>query len=253
MKAIISTSLFTSAIGFRSRQANAHLPTGLQPQQVVYISSNNAQSYLAGSRKRSTSWYKPYKNTQRHASYKSIRALSEAQPTTSRVHFDLNDGQSRLFHTLPSGMKMEVIVQRAVKNGSNENQWRERSPVVFVHGSFHAAWCWAVHWLPFFAGSGHDCYAVSLLGQGESDIPSGSVAGSLQTHARDVAHFIKHNFSFPPILVGHSFGGLIVQFYLSNVSTNFDMPTRKDEGWEEPYPTLAAAVLVCSVPPTGNR
>lgn len=179
MKAIISTSLFTSAIGFRSRQANAHLPTGLQPQQVVYISSNNAQSYLAGSRKRSTSWYKPYKNTQRHASYKSIRALSEAQPTTSRVHFDLNDGQSRLFHTLPSGMKMEVIVQRAVKNGSNENQWRERSPVVFVHGSFHAAWCWAVHWLPFFAGSGHDCYAVSLLGQVTFSLAAKAFATSL--------------------------------------------------------------------------
>lgn len=30
------------------------------------------------------------------------------------------------------------------------------------------------------------------------------------------------------------------------------MPTGKDEGWEEPYPTLTAAVLVCSVTPTGN-
>lgn len=252
MKAIISTSLSALAIGFRSSHADAHLHTSLQPQQALYIFSNNAQSRWTGFGRSSTSWSKPHENLQRHALPKSMRALSEAQPTALRVPFELNDGQSRLFHTLPSGMKMEVIVQKAVKNGSNENQWRKRSPIVFVHGSFHAAWCWAVHWLPFFAGAGHDCYAVSLLGQGESDIPSGSVAGSLQTHARDIAHFIKHNCSFPPILVGHSFGGLIVQFYLANVSTNFDMPTGKDEGWEEPYPTLTAAVLVCSVTPTGN-
>lgn len=258
MKAIISTSLAALAIGFRSTHADAHLHTSLQPQQALYIFSNNAQSRWTGFRRstwtgsrRSTSWYKPHENLQRHALPKSIGALSEAQPTALRVPFELNDGQLRLFHTLPSGMKMEVIVQKAVKNGSNENQ-RGRSPIVFVHGSFHAAWCWAVHWLPFFAGAGHDCYAVSLLGQGESDIPSGSVAGSLQTHARDIAHFIKHNCSFPPILVGHSFGGLVVQFYLANVCTNFDMPTGKDEGWEEPYPTLTAAVLVCSVTPTGN-
>lgn len=249
---MITTSFSTWAFVLRSRQAHVHLLTGIQPQKVLYKSSNNAQRHLTGSQKRSISWYKPHDNTQGHASSKSIRALSEAQLAASRVYFELNDGQSRLFHTLPSGLKMEVIVQRAVKNGLNQNQWRVRSPIVFLHGSFHAAWCWAVHWLPFFAGSGHDCYAVSLLGQGESDTPSGSVAGSLQTHARDIAHFIKHNFTFPPILVGHSFGGLIVQFYLSNISTNFDMPSGKDEGWEEPYPTLAAAVLVCSAPPTGN-
>lgn len=165
MEAMIPTSLSTWAIGFRSRQANAHLRTGLQPPPVFFIPSNNASCHLTCSQK-STSRYKPHENTQKHTSSKSTRALSEAQPAASRVPFELNHGQSRLFHTLPSGMKMEVIVQRAVKNnGLNENQWRRRSPIVFVHGSFHAAWCWAVHWMPFFAGSGHDCYAVSLLGQ----------------------------------------------------------------------------------------
>ena len=41
----------------------------------------------------------------------------------------------------------------------------EYPPMVFVHGSYYAAWCWAEHWLPFFSSSGHDCYAISLLGQ----------------------------------------------------------------------------------------
>ena len=38
-------------------------------------------------------------------------------------------------------------------------------PLVFVHGSYHAAWCWDEHWLPFFSRFGFDCYSVSLLGQ----------------------------------------------------------------------------------------
>ena len=56
-------------------------------------------------------------------------------------------------------------MQRVVKNGLNQNQWRVRSPIVFLHGIFHASWCWVVHWLPFFASSVHDFYVVSLLGQ----------------------------------------------------------------------------------------
>jgi pimeloyl-ACP methyl ester carboxylesterase len=46
----------------------------------------------------------------------------------------------------------------------------------------------------------------------------GTVAGTLQTHASDIADFIESNLgSSPPVLVGHSFGGLIVQYYLANI------------------------------------
>jgi len=77
------------------------------------------------------------------------------------VQYDLKKGQSRNFHELPSGLSMEVIVQK----GAEINKNVEYPPLVFVHGSYHAAWCWAEHWLPFFSSSGYDCYAVSLLGQ----------------------------------------------------------------------------------------
>lgn len=127
---------------------------------------------------------------------------------------------------------------------------------MFVHGSYHAAWCWAVHWLPYFSSLGHDCYAVSLLGQGASDAPfEPGPAGTIQSHARDVAHFISDHCMRPPVLVGHSFGGLIVQYYLSQVSTEAKHQLETSTisyGWGEPYPQLAGAVLACSVPPTGN-
>ncbi|GAB4833997.1 hypothetical protein Ancab_032249 [Ancistrocladus abbreviatus] len=178
--------------------------------------------------------------------------LSTTGPYKMRVPYELKQGQNRQFHELPSGLKMEVIVQRKQKNEgmalrtNNGKEKGENPPLVFVHGSYHAAWCWAEHWLPFFSQHGFDCYAVSLLGQGESDAPAGKVAGTLQTHASDIAHFIQEELLLPPVLLGHSFGGLVVQNYIAN--------TRNEQisGVRSLHPELAGAVLVCSVPPSGN-
>lgn len=93
-----------------------------------------------------------------------------------KVPFKLKEGQSRNFHQLPSGLKMEVISQKGV----DQNNELKNPPLVFIHGSYHAAWCWAEHWLPFFSENGFDCYALSLLDQGESDEPTGPAAGTLE-------------------------------------------------------------------------
>ncbi|KAF3444175.1 hypothetical protein FNV43_RR13865 [Rhamnella rubrinervis] len=182
---------------------------------------------------------------------RSITATPQAvlnEARKMRVLYELRQGQSRVFHELPSGLNMEVIVQKGVvgKDPDERNKRDENPPLVFVHGSYHAAWCWAEHWLPFFSASGYDCYAISLLGQGESDDPAGSVAGTLQTHAGDVADFIHRELRSPPVLLGHSFGGLVIQYYIANIKNDqfLDM--------EKLYPKLAGAVLICSVPPSGN-
>ena len=83
-----------------------------------------------------------------------------------RVPYQLKDGQNRQFHELKSGLKMEVISQKKEKrNGEEQEEKNDKPPLVFIHGSFHGAWCWAEHWLPFFAHYGFDCYALSLLAQ----------------------------------------------------------------------------------------
>ncbi|GAB2229293.1 hypothetical protein Droror1_Dr00023431 [Drosera rotundifolia] len=81
---------------------------------------------------------------------------------------------------------------------------------------------------------------------GESDSPSNKVAGTLQTHVNDLAHFIEKELPLPPVLVGHSFGGLIVQNYIAN------MRSEQVLGAGKMHQELTGAVLVCSVPPTGN-
>ncbi|KFK33255.1 hypothetical protein AALP_AA6G350700 [Arabis alpina] len=166
--------------------------------------------------------------------------------STSPKTYELKNGQNRLFHKLPTGLKMEVIEQRKDKDKRRRSE-KETPPLVFVHGSYHAAWCWAEHWLPFFSSSGFDSYAISLLAQGESDEPLGTVAGTLQTHASDIADFIETNLSSsPPVLIGHSFGGLIVQYYLANIVN------KQSLGTTNAFPELSGAVMVCSVPPSGN-
>jgi pimeloyl-ACP methyl ester carboxylesterase len=74
--------------------------------------------------------------------------------------YALQEGQSRHFHRLPWGHDLEVIAQRPPVPLP-----QERPPLVFVHGSFHAAWCWAEHWMPFFSRAGFPCYALSLRAQ----------------------------------------------------------------------------------------
>ncbi|KAL2895521.1 Non-heme chloroperoxidase [Bienertia sinuspersici] len=84
--------------------------------------------------------------------------------------------------------------------------------------------------------------------EGESDDPAEKAAGTLQTHAADIAHFIEKELTSSAVLVGHSFGGLLVQYYLSSIRNKkmLDM----SNGLR--FPELAGAVLVCSVPPSGN-
>ncbi|XP_072958715.1 uncharacterized protein [Typha angustifolia] len=172
-------------------------------------------------------------------------ATSTQKPLSS---YQLKEGQFRHFHSLPSGLAMEVISQKGYASAAEPIP---NPPLVFVHGSFHAAWCWAEHWLPFFSRFGFDCYALSLLGQGESDVPTGAVSGTLKTHTSDIADFIQKEVSLPPVLIGHSFGGLVVQSYVSNVRNK---PSSDDQSSSADnfYPALAGAVLVCSVPPSGN-
>ena len=42
----------------------------------------------------------------------------------------------------------------------------EKTPVLFVHGAWHGAWCGDEHFLDFFADKGYRAVALSLRGHG---------------------------------------------------------------------------------------
>lgn len=102
--------------------------------------------------------------------------------------------------------ELEVIA-RECAGGS------EYPPLLFVHGSCHAAWCWDEHFLPFFAEHGFDAHALSLRGHGGSGgrerLRWASIAGYV-AGVEQVAAGLPRT----PAVIGHSLGGYVVQKYL---------------------------------------
>jgi pimeloyl-ACP methyl ester carboxylesterase len=79
-------------------------------------------------------------------------------------------------------------------------------PLLFVHGLGHGAWCWE-NWLDAAADAGYPAYAVSLRGHGGS---SGRLrTARLSEYVADVVATAE-SLPRPPVLVGHSMGGLVV-------------------------------------------
>lgn len=104
-----------------------------------------------------------------------------------------------------------------------------RPPILFVHGSYCSADIWQPRFMPYFSENGYGCHALSLRGHGKSD---GMLSwASLADFAEDVTEVIDR-LDEPPVLIGHSMGGLVVQHILAR---------RKPR----------AAVLLATVPPSG--
>jgi pimeloyl-ACP methyl ester carboxylesterase len=82
-----------------------------------------------------------------------------------------------------------------------------RPPLLFVHGLGHGAWCWE-NWLEGAAEAGYPAHAVSLRGHGASD---GRLRTSRLGHYADDVIAAATSLPAPPVLVGHSMGGLVVQ------------------------------------------
>lgn len=103
-------------------------------------------------------------------------------------------------------MNLEIITHHA---GSSSRY----PPVVFVHGGFHAAWCWDEYFLPHFCAHGFDVHALSLRGHGKSDGREELDSWGLVDYCADVAQ-VCQGLPECPVLVGHSIGAVIVQQYV---------------------------------------
>lgn len=105
------------------------------------------------------------------------------------------------------------------------------TPLLLVHGAWHAAWCWQEHFLDYFSAQNYNSYAFSLRGHGASEGREHLRWMSIADYVRDVAS-VASQLPTPPVVIGHSMGGLVVQKYLET----------------HPAP---AGVLLASVPPAG--
>lgn len=79
---------------------------------------------------------------------------------------------------------------------------------VLVHGAWHGGWCWE-RVARLLRKQGHEVYAPTLTGLCErSHLASAAI--NLNTHVTDVVNEIKWKELEDIVLVGHSYGGMIV-------------------------------------------
>lgn len=106
---------------------------------------------------------------------------------------------------------------------------RYETPIMFQHGMWHGAWCWQ-YWQELFAEWGWETHAISLPGHAGS--PEQKIIGDCTLDY--YLSFLQQEmdrFESPPILIGHSMGGALTQWYLKYVTDD-----------------LPAVVLVASAP-----
>ena len=84
------------------------------------------------------------------------------------------------------------------------------TPIVMLHGAFCAGWAFEEFRLPF-EQSGYEVHAPSLRWHDcGAEPPSALGTTSLTDYAQDVATLVA-SFAQPPIVIGHSLGGLLAQ------------------------------------------
>lgn len=126
----------------------------------------------------------------------------------------------------------------------------DKPPIVFLHGSFHGAWCWAENYIPYFVEKGFPCIALSWRGTGGTPAGDGVKKVKILEHCDDLQGLLdaipsiigKGYQGQKPILVSHSMGGIYVMKYL-------------EEAWNRgtsPIDMFSGIASFCSTPPSGN-
>jgi pimeloyl-ACP methyl ester carboxylesterase len=83
-----------------------------------------------------------------------------------------------------------------------------KSTFVLVHGAWHGGWCWN-RLVPFLEAAGHRALTITLTGLGDrAHLISPTI--DLNTHIADVVSMLEMDDLNDLVLVGHSYGGLVI-------------------------------------------
>lgn len=79
---------------------------------------------------------------------------------------------------------------------------------VLIHGAWHGGWCWRLV-APLLRRAGHEVFTPSLTGLGDrAHLASREV--DLELHVRDVVSVLDKHDLRDVVLLGHSYGGMVV-------------------------------------------
>lgn len=130
-------------------------------------------------------------------------------------------------------------------------------PVTFVliHGAWHGGWCWK-KLTPLLRVAEHQVFTPTLTGLGErAHLFTPDV--DLDTHIKDIALVLEYENLQHVVLVGHSYGGMVIAGVAEAVGTRVaqlvfldaflpengkalidyaPLPPMQDDGWRVPVP-----------------
>ncbi len=121
--------------------------------------------------------------------------------------------------------------------------------ILLVHGAWHGAWCWR-RVLPLLWQAGHRPHAVTLTGLGERRRML-SPAVTLATHIEDVRAAVQAEEMDPLVLVGHSYGGLVITG--AAAGTGHAPDAAGSAGDRAPLPTVARLIYLDAVVPASGE
>jgi pimeloyl-ACP methyl ester carboxylesterase len=101
-------------------------------------------------------------------------------------------------------MKLETITR-------TPRTQTHKTPLLFIHGMWHGAWCWDETFLPYFAEQGYQATALSLRGHAGSE---GKIFGNTIANYLSDVEQVAGQFETLPVVIGHSMGGFLAQKYL---------------------------------------
>ncbi|MBN2006258.1 MAG: alpha/beta hydrolase [Anaerolineae bacterium] len=114
-------------------------------------------------------------------------------------------------HTIEDGIERVVYTPK---------QRRFETPIVMQHGMWHGAWCWS-RWQALLAEWGWESHAHSLPGHAGSPVQRPLMSCTLDYYLAFLKDEVLRQ-SRRPVLMGHSMGGALTQWYLKYVGD--DLP-----------------------------
>ncbi len=117
-------------------------------------------------------------------------------------------------------------IQHSIDNGIERVVYTPRhrrfeTPILMQHGMWHGAWCWQ-HWQELFASWGWESHAISLPGHAGSPALRPVYFCTLGYYLRFLKTEVERLLPRKPVLMGHSMGGALTQWYLKYVGD--DLP-----------------------------